>query len=142
MPQPSPLPPHHRRRAQWVGFYPVPSQLHQPFMESGIGKSSLDLFDIRFRHSMLYRSQGEVHQVSLAEYLYQRIAAIPIGADFVVHVDDGEICYMIDADFYNAGKVPVEGAIEKLDYFNKHASRLLRWCITDRLHQAMEPQAL
>lgn len=78
------------------------------------------------------------YEISLSEHK----DLVTLSTKFVVHVGDGETCYMIDADFSNAGKVPVEGAIEKLDYFNKHASRLLRWCITDRLHQAMEPQAL
>lgn len=68
--------------------------------------------------------------------------SVTLNTKFVTHVNDGEVCYMIDVDFYNTGKVPIGSAIEKLDYFNKHASRLLRWCITDRLHQAMEPQAL
>lgn len=67
---------------------------------------------------------------------------VTLNTRFVTHIDDGEICYMIDSDFYNTGKIAIKNAIEKLDYFNKRASRLLQWCITDRLHQAMEPQML
>jgi len=61
---------------------------------------------------------------------------------FVAALDDGEICYMIDSDFFNASRIKLESAIEKLDYFNVRASRLIQWCITERLHNAMEPQLL
>lgn len=56
--------------------------------------------------------------------------------------DDGEICYAIDSDFSNHKKMPIKDATGKLDYFNKRATRLIRWCITDRLHNSMEPQNL
>ena len=52
----------------------------------------------------------------------------------------GEICYVIDSDFFNAKKTSANDVIGKLDDFNKHASRLFRWCITKRLHKSMEPQ--
>ena len=61
---------------------------------------------------------------------------------FVEDREPGEICYMIDSDFFNASKTQIESAIEKLDYFNVRGSRLIQWCITDRLHNAMEPQLL
>ena len=51
-----------------------------------------------------------------------------------------EVCYVIDSDFFKARKTPIDDVIGKLNYFNKHASRLFRWCITERLHKSMEPQ--
>ena len=51
-----------------------------------------------------------------------------------------EICYVIDSDFFMAKKIPTDDVIGRLDDFNKHASRLFRWCITERLHKSMEPQ--
>lgn len=56
--------------------------------------------------------------------------------------DDDEVCFLIDADFYNIGRFDLEGSIEKLDYFNKEATRLFRWCISERLHEAMKPKIL
>lgn len=56
----------------------------------------------------------------------------PIGSD--------EKCYMIDSDFFTHSKTEINEVINKLDSFNKHASRLIRWCIKERLHEAMEPQ--
>lgn len=61
---------------------------------------------------------------------------------FVESVDSAEVCYMIDSDFYNEGKTQIEATTEILDYFNIRGSRLFQWCITERLHQAMEPQIL
>lgn len=57
-------------------------------------------------------------------------------------VKSGEICYMIDSDFFITEKTDVDKTIEKLNYFNKRASRLIQWCITEKLHQAMGPKEL
>ncbi|HID30265.1 MAG TPA: TIGR04255 family protein [Desulfobacterales bacterium] len=56
--------------------------------------------------------------------------------------DGDEICFMIDSDFYNSQKTEIDSAMERLNYFNVRASRLIQWCITERLHKAMEPQVL
>lgn len=51
-----------------------------------------------------------------------------------------EICYVIDSDFFNAQKTSIDEVHSRFDDFNQHASRLFQWCITERLHQSMEPQ--
>jgi uncharacterized protein (TIGR04255 family) len=51
---------------------------------------------------------------------------------------DKEIFFMIDSDFYNQKKTDLPSAFKTLDYLNSRASRLIQWCITDRLHTAME----
>lgn len=59
----------------------------------------------------------------------------------IVHgLDDDDGSYVIDADFYTENKTPVEGAGDVLNGFNKRAGRLFRWCITKRLHDAMDPK--
>lgn len=67
---------------------------------------------------------------------------VMINTKLVKAVKNDEICFMIDSDFYNANKTPIESTMERLNFFNAHASRLIQWCITDRLHNAMEPQSL
>jgi uncharacterized protein (TIGR04255 family) len=67
---------------------------------------------------------------------------VRIITSFVEAADNGEICYMIDSDFYNTNKTRLDDTMKKLDYFNMRASRLIQWCITNRLHQTMEPQTL
>jgi uncharacterized protein (TIGR04255 family) len=53
----------------------------------------------------------------------------------------GEPVYFIDSDFSTSDdqKTEIGRVIERLNYFNRQAARLFRWCITDRLHNAMEP---
>lgn len=67
---------------------------------------------------------------------------VRIIAKFVEAKEDNEICFMIDSDFYVSKRIGLSSTIDKLNYFNLRASRLIRWCITNRLHQAMEPKEL
>jgi uncharacterized protein (TIGR04255 family) len=53
-----------------------------------------------------------------------------------------EICYLIDSDISITARKEVTDAIQILDAFNKESRRLFRWCITDRLHRAMEPRPI
>ena len=69
-------------------------------------------------------------------------SSVKIVTKFVEPAHSDEICYMIDSDFYNNTKNDVNYAVQKLDYFNIRASRLIQWCMTDRLKQAMEPHSL
>jgi uncharacterized protein (TIGR04255 family) len=50
-----------------------------------------------------------------------------------------ETCYVIDADFFNDQQTELSHALNRLDFFNKQAHRLFRWCIKESLHNAMEP---
>ena len=52
--------------------------------------------------------------------------------------EDGQQCFIIDCDF-STEKTGVEHAFERLNIFNKESGRLFRWCISDRLHNAMGP---
>lgn len=65
---------------------------------------------------------------------------VRIASRIVKSIDSDEKCYMIDSDFFTHSKTEINEVINKLDSFNKHASRLIRWCIGERLHEAMEPQ--
>lgn len=51
-----------------------------------------------------------------------------------------EECFFIDADFYAEPKTEKNDALQVLDRFHTHAYQLFRWCITDRLHEAMVPK--
>jgi uncharacterized protein (TIGR04255 family) len=48
--------------------------------------------------------------------------------------------YFIDSDFAVEGETRVTDAQAILDSFNSEARRLFRWCITNLLHQALEPE--
>lgn len=53
-----------------------------------------------------------------------------------------EVAYLIDTDFYSETKTGVKDVLNRLDLFNRLAGRLFRWCITDQLHTAMDPQSI
>jgi uncharacterized protein (TIGR04255 family) len=55
--------------------------------------------------------------------------------------DDGERCYLIDCDFFLEAQREAGHAITTLDRLNRESGRLFQWCITPRLHAAMEPGA-
>lgn len=61
---------------------------------------------------------------------------------FVEAKDNGEPSYMIDSDFFSTNKVHVSAALENLDSFSRKGTTLFQWCITERLHIAMEPETL
>jgi uncharacterized protein (TIGR04255 family) len=56
--------------------------------------------------------------------------------------EDGESCYVIDHDLFTERKTEHQHVFATLRFFNIQAHRLFRWCITDRLHNAMGPQLL
>jgi hypothetical protein len=70
------------------------------------------------------------------------VSKVRIVDGLVNDVDSKEQCYSIDCDFHILQNVEVKDALEKLDYFNHRGSRLIQWCITEKLHNAMEPTAL
>jgi len=76
-------------------------------------------------HQLSLRLQGDTAKVTLHHGLVNK---------------EGEVCYIIDSDFYTAERTGVQDAARILDYFNRQAGRLFRWCIADRLHRAMEPK--
>lgn len=55
------------------------------------------------------------------------------------HQMDEELCYLIDSDLFTEERTEVQDGFNKLDYLNRCAGRVFRWCITDRLHLALEP---
>lgn len=48
--------------------------------------------------------------------------------------------YGIDCDYFIEGEMNVDAAIDQLNEFNRYNRRLFRWCISDRLHNAMGPR--
>ena len=71
--------------------------------------------------------------------LSEEDGVVRIRTAFVQAKDDGEIGYKIDNDFFISGRTAFDSVSEKLDYLNSRSGYLFRWCITDLLHEAMEP---
>lgn len=69
-------------------------------------------------------------------------SVVRITGGFVQHEQTKELAYMIDNDFFTNQRISIESGVDRLDYFNQHAGRLMQWCITPRLHAAMEPSEI
>lgn len=54
----------------------------------------------------------------------------------------GEICFVIDSDMFRDGRTENNDVLTTLDSFNRESYRLFRWCVTDRVHNAMGPEPM
>lgn len=70
------------------------------------------------------------------------IGRVRINHGLLTQKDTGELCYAIDNDFFLEMRTEVTDAFEKLNSFKTIAATLFRWCITDRLHNAMRPTSI
>jgi uncharacterized protein (TIGR04255 family) len=57
-------------------------------------------------------------------------------------IDNDEPCYVLDNDLFTEQRTERTDVHSTLQYFSAQAHRLFRWCITERLHNAMGPQPL
>lgn len=67
---------------------------------------------------------------------------VRIATSFVQNAQTSELCYMVDSDFYTPKRVSLDNATSKLEFLHDRASRLIRWIITDKLHNALEPREI
>jgi uncharacterized protein (TIGR04255 family) len=66
------------------------------------------------------------------------ISSIRVNTSLVKSVENEE-CFMLDSDAYTPIKIEAENVIHSLDYIHERSSRLVRFAITDKLHNGMEP---
>lgn len=78
----------------------------------------------------------------LTLHLDDNLTKVRIRHGLVKNNDKKEDYYLIDNDFFTDQITEVKNGIVTLDRFNRENHRLFRWCITDRLHQSMEPTEL
>lgn len=151
-------------RENFEGSLVAVEKLYRPAFYERIGlryqnlirRSQIALDGVEWRELLQPYIAGELSQAEVAGEVEQaaRQAVVSLAADegfvqiqhgLVRHAmgnDKVEVCYGIDADFYRAERSEVQDARKVLDRFNKRARSVFRWCITERLHRAMEPKAL
>src|SRR5262249_40942730 len=68
--------------------------------------------------------------------------ALTLRISLMQHAQTREKGMVIDSDFYlEANREPdVSSALKVLDEFNRQSGGLFRWCITERLHKALDPR--
>lgn len=117
-----------------------------------INRSALGLPDVKWSVFLKPHIAGELSSPDIAENIMElkHDVVIRLEGDMVVHVQHGlainkesnESLYIIDSDFYTNQKTEIDHAFQTLDHFNKQSARLFRWCITDKLHEAMGPKPI
>lgn len=53
-----------------------------------------------------------------------------------------ELAYLLDTDLFVEGKIKQDNVWNTLDKFKQTAGQFFRWCITEKLHEAMEPRPI
>lgn len=54
----------------------------------------------------------------------------------------GELPYLIDIDFFTEQKTETANAIDVVRHYNRLAGRAFRWCITEKLRLALQPEPM
>jgi len=67
---------------------------------------------------------------------------VRIATSFVQNAKSKEQCYMVDNDFHCPKKLKTDDLGGKLDFLHERSTRLIQWIITEKLHNAMEPESL
>jgi uncharacterized protein (TIGR04255 family) len=113
-----------------------------------IRRTSLGLKDVGWSELLNSDMAGEFHS-SVSTYIQhvyrQLVLKLPREAAYVT-INHGliptieEPCYFFDSDFATSQRTEINDAIGILNYFNRQSGRLFRWCIANRLHEAMGPR--
>lgn len=104
------------------------SELLSPFIAAELGADALQDRVVELAHNSVI-DIGDQARVRLQHGIAQNEATM-------------EEAYLIDADLFTETKTGVGDALNVLDRFNQIAGRLFRWCISDRLHEAMGPVSI
>ena len=116
-----------------------------------INRSRLDLKGVDWAELLAPHIAGELNSGPLAEHvsnikkelvieLEDAKGSVLIKHGLVQKPDADEAYYLIDSDFSFVGMTEVANAGQRLNYFNREAARLFKWCISPRLYEAMGPR--
>ena len=117
-----------------------------------IQRNALGLNDVEWKELLQPHIAGELSSQDVANHITQSVNQTTIALDenhgqvLINHglatSQENEQCYLIDSDFSTNQRTETNEVLNRLDYYNHCARRLFRWCITDRLHDAMHPEFL
>lgn len=69
-------------------------------------------------------------------------ASVRFATNLVKDPDNQKISFVIDTDFSIEKRYAPDEYLTKLEYLHDEAYRCIKWCIEDRLHNAMEPEPI
>jgi len=86
--------------------------------------------------------QGEVvmTRMTAGTRLPDGIGWLDVQYGLVQEEPDGETAFRIDVHLFNHGPTEPTDAFDRLDALHRQAGSFFRWCITDRLHDALDPR--
>lgn len=120
-----------------------------------ISRRDLGLSDVPFRKLIQSRHLGllsdpEVNEAALNRATADTEMKLPGGCRVKLHTGTGllqigknldrEVKFIFDQDLFLPGKIPAPMVAAVLQMLHKHAWSIFRDAITDRLHEAMEPE--
>lgn len=79
-------------------------------------------------------------QALFALELAEEGARVQFQSGLAVEEQTNETVFVIDADFFTEQQTEPADVFNRLNILNRYARRFFRWCITDRLHDAMQPR--
>jgi len=104
-------------------------ELLQPHIAAELSSPDIANAVARAAHNVTIKLENKLGQVRIQHGLEEA-------------QDQTDAPYVIDADFFTDERTEVNHALDRLEYFNSQAARLFRWCIRDRVHEAMGPHPL
>ena len=88
------------------------------------------------------QGRGVVTRTTAATRLPNATGWLDVEYGLAQEEPDGEAVFVIDAHLYNSGPTEPTDAFDRLDALHRQAGFFFRWCITDRLHEALGPRAM
>jgi uncharacterized protein (TIGR04255 family) len=78
------------------------------------------------------------YQIKLSE----ANSTVRVITSLVLHRISREQCFKVDSDFFKSSRTNIEDTSKNLDFLNKTASKLIRWIITEELHNSLKPKKI
>ncbi len=154
--------------SHYVRWEDYRAHLHEPLqaLVDVYGPSFFTRIGLRYQN-IICRSAAHISNTPWRDLLNQQIVGILVTADeeseiegatnqalirldedrkvlfrhgLAVQADTQEQCYLIDNDFFTEKRTEASDARTVLDSLNEASGRIFRWCISDTLHTALEPQ--
>jgi uncharacterized protein (TIGR04255 family) len=118
-----------------------------------IRRSALGLEGVRWKDLLCPHIAGVLASPDAAEDVehtaHEIVILLPDGLSrvrahhgLVQDAETKEACYLIDCDFFLDQRTEITDALARLDFLNYQGRLFFRWCITNRLHEAMGPRPI
>ena len=79
-------------------------------------------------------------QSTFSYELNDKLGVVKVSVGTVKSTESGETCFMVDSDYFNLNSMKPDEILGRIDAFHSKAYDLFRWCITEKLHNAMKPR--